>query len=307
MFDHSIGPYRHRRRRASPDDSERLVYINSLVDDLLELERKTLKLKRKTTVRASRAEAADGKDFAAFKALRSAGRLVEELAGWAIDHQIGLALSELKFVPRQPSGTRDHPDYLRNKATADLHEHEAQGSAYFELDSPTERNAQAERRMLANLLQMNPGGFPSALARCAVKALTALDSGETQDVLRPEKTSLDRNAYTRHQLELQALMHVEYFVAREMKKIAAQAKVGNAYGRKKDTIRGWETRLPKTLGALEVLRALSFAHNAGRNAEAAKSDPSSGRDLEWFEAWYGESALEENGKQYRAAVDGTRS
>ncbi len=205
---HSIGPYRHRR--ASPDDSRRLTYINSLVDDLLELERQTAP--------ASGAEASDGKDFAAFEALQSAGDLVKELAGWAIDHQIGLALSGFEFVPLQPSGTRDHTDYLRNKEEADSHEHEAQGSAYFEHDSPTERNAQAERRMLASLLQMNPGGFPSALARCAVEALKALDFGEIQDVLRPEKTGLDRNAYTRHRLELQALMHVEYLQAKGMKK-----------------------------------------------------------------------------------------
>lgn len=299
---HSIGPYRHRfqqdkRRRTAADNSRRLTYINSLVDDLLELERKT--------VPASGAEAAEGKDFAAFEALQSAGRLVEELAGWAMDHQIGLALSGAKFVPSQPSGTRNHPDYLHNKAAADSHEHEAQGSAYFELDSPTEQSAQAERRMLTNLLHMNPGGFPSALARRAVEALEALDWGETQEMLRPEKTSLDRNAYTRHQLELQALMHVEYFKARGMKKLAAQAKVGKAYGREFDTVRGWEWRLRRKLGALEVSRMLSFAHNAGRNAEAAQSDPSSGRDLEWFEARHGQSTLEENGKRYRATVDGT--
>ncbi len=91
------------------------MYINSLVDDLRELE-------PKTTVRVSRAEAADGKNFAALEALQSAGRLVEEPAGWAFDHQIGLALSELKFVPRQPSGTRDHPDYLRIKPSANARE-----------------------------------------------------------------------------------------------------------------------------------------------------------------------------------------
>ena len=145
------------------DNTRRRTYINSLVDDLLELERETTP--------ASGAEAADGKDFAAFKALQSAGRLVGELARWAIDHQIGLALSGAKFVPKQPSGTRNHPDYLQNKAAVDSHIHEAQGSAYFELDSPTEQSAQAERRMLTNLLHMNSGGFPSALTRSAFEAL----------------------------------------------------------------------------------------------------------------------------------------
>ena len=99
-------------------------------------------------------------------------------------------------------------------------------------------------------------------------------------------------------------MHVEYFRATGMKKLAAQAKVGEAYGRKKDTIRGWEWRLRKTLGALEVSRALSFARNAARTTEVAKSDLFSDRGLKWFKAWHSESALKENGKRYRTAVDG---
>lgn len=303
MPNYFTGPYRHRRERDRTDDSKRAKYINFLVSKILALER--------ATAPASDAEAANNKDYDAFTALRIAGRLVEHLAGWAIDHQIGLALNGLEFVPGQPSGTRDHPDYLSGKATADLHRHEAQGSAYFELNSPTERNAQAERRMLANLLQLNPGGFPSALASRAAEALRALDFGEVQDLLRAEKLGLDRNAYTRHQLELQALMHVEYFEAKGDKKISAQTTVGQAYGRSYNTIISWEWRLRETLGDLEVSRMLSFARNAGINAKAAKADKSNSlfddSDFERFEAWHGENALEEHGKQYRAAVAGTGS
>lgn len=297
-FSFDKGPYRHRRDW--PDASTRLAHIHSLIDKLLELEHKTAP--------ASGAEETKDKDFAAFKALQIAGGLVDALAGWAIDHQIGLALSGLKFVPRQPSGTRNHPKYLRNKATADSHEHEAQGSDYFDPHTPTEQNPQAERQMLANLLERNPGGFPLELVGRAVEALKALEFGETQDVLRPEKTNRDRNAYTRWRLELRALAHVEYLHARGIKKLKAFETVGEAYGRDVETVRKWGYRLRKDIGNLEVSRALSFARNSAGSAEAAKrqarSDASAGHEIKWFERQYGEEALEENAAQYKAAVDG---
>ena len=290
-------PYRHRLD--SPDTQERLAYIKSLVDDLLELERKTTP--------DHDTETEDDKDLAAFRALETAGILVEEIAGWAIDHQIGLALSALEFVPRQPSGTRNHHGFLHDKATADSHEHEARGSAYFEHDSSTiQRDTRAERRMLANLLQMNPGGFPSELAHRAVEALKALDLGETQSLLQAEKAGLDRNAYSRRQLELRALAHVEYMTAKGMKKYKAQETVGEAYGRSASTVRDWEYRLRKSLGGLEVSRALSFARNSGKNTDAAKKGrgprPSARSSVMLYESRYGEDALQQNAADYIAAV-----
>lgn len=297
---HSKGPYRHRRERNSLDDSKRLTFINKLVASLLTLERRT--------VPVSGAEAVDDKDRDAYEALRILSLLAEQLAGWAIDHQIGLALNGLEFVPGHPSGARDHPDYLRVKARADSHEHEARGSAYFqsayfELDIPTERNARAERRMLANLLYANPGGFPISLARSASEALKALDWGETQDLLRPEKTGRDEDSYTTDQLKLRALMHVEYFNAQGTKKNSAQTTVGDAYGRGQDIVRGWEPTLREILGTLEVTSMLSVAENLGVNAKAAKADKSNplfDGDFERSEAWLGESALQENGQRFQA-------
>ncbi len=214
LFFFDKGPYRHRRDW--PDASTRLAHIHSRIDELLELERKTAP--------ASGDKGTDDKDFAAFVALRTVGDLVDELVGWAIDHHNGLTLSGLKVFPRLPPDTRDH----RDRATADSHEHEAQGSDYFDPNVPTEREDRTERRMLANLLRMNPGGFPPNIFTRAVEALEALEFGEVQEMLRPATTALRKNAYTRYQLELRAIEHVEYMVARGTKKLAAQAEVGEA-------------------------------------------------------------------------------
>ena len=67
----------------------RASYVASLIDKLSELERKTNP--------EGGARTAKRKDLAAFRALRTAGKLVNALAGWALDHQAGLALKNLKL------------------------------------------------------------------------------------------------------------------------------------------------------------------------------------------------------------------
>src|SRR4051794_1467477 len=64
-------------------------------------------------------QSAKGKDFAAFAALQGANRLVELLAGWAIDHVAGLAAEGLDLVQLLPRGTTQHPEYLASRAAAD--------------------------------------------------------------------------------------------------------------------------------------------------------------------------------------------
>jgi hypothetical protein len=102
---------------------------------------------------AAGSESAKGKDGAAFDALKIAGSLVEAVAGWALDHQVGLALKGLEFVPLQPSGTKQHPDYLKARQTVDDHIHEKTGAAALDFDSTV------ARKLLINLLRANSGGF----------------------------------------------------------------------------------------------------------------------------------------------------
>ena len=141
----------------------------------------------------------------------------------------------------------------------------------------------------------------------ACEALRALDLGETQHFLRREKTNLTRNAYTRRQMELRALQHIEYLkTTGGMKKLKAQEKVGKAYGLSAQTVRKWEVRLRNEMGQLEVSRALHLARDGADDAETAKcranSDPSAQDKLECLEWWLGEEGLERNAATYKAAL-----
>jgi hypothetical protein len=85
-----VGPNTDVYPRPEWNESERDKYVADLIDRLHELERKT-----NPTLGA---RSAKGKDRAASHALRIAGDLVNALAGWALDHQAGLALKDLKSV-----------------------------------------------------------------------------------------------------------------------------------------------------------------------------------------------------------------
>ena len=70
------------------DQSERDKYVADLIDRLRELEIKTDP--------KGGAQSAKGKNLAASEALGIASNLVKVLAGWALDHQAGLALKGLR-------------------------------------------------------------------------------------------------------------------------------------------------------------------------------------------------------------------
>jgi len=93
--------YPHRKRRLRQRDAS----AGELIDQLHRLEQETHP--------KDGLKSANRKDLRAFEALDVAGQLIDALAGWALDHQVGLALKNLKFVPLQPSGTKQHPDYLK--------------------------------------------------------------------------------------------------------------------------------------------------------------------------------------------------
>ena len=136
-------------------------YIEVLVSRLLDL--------RARTDPASTEGTAKGKDLLAFEALCVAGDLVEALAGWAIDHQIGLASEGLAFVPLQPSGTTNHPEYLEARAAVDNHRHEYAGAA-LRVSPDGLTDLTVARQLIINLLQANPGGFPPVIARMLMDA-----------------------------------------------------------------------------------------------------------------------------------------
>ena len=110
-----VWPHRDREHpSAQPGDEEHLgalidtKYVRLMLERLDELE-------KKTRPSASSGDVAEGKDLAARQALKTVGDLVRYVAGWAIDHQVGLAIEGLEFVPLPPSAEK-HPQYLRERA-----------------------------------------------------------------------------------------------------------------------------------------------------------------------------------------------
>jgi hypothetical protein len=256
-------------------------YVAGLLKRLAELERKTCPT-----------EAPEGKDFAAFTALQYAGKLVQAVAGWAIDHQAGLAMKGLSFVPLQPSGTKQHKEYLAALMAVDSHEHErAGGQLYqsFQASDPV-----LLRQLLLNLLRPNSGGFPIWLTWRIVGALEGLKFGESSPVFMPVETDA-KVRLQEMRLQLEALCFVEYRSAKGMKKLVAFDQVARALGVDSSTLRGWGPRLRRNgLGNLEVARHFSIAKNFASHFGRPDADLAKNADQR-----FGDEALRALAKRYK--------
>jgi hypothetical protein len=273
-------------------------------------------------------DTAKRKDLRAFEALRLAGHLVRSVAGWALDHQHGLAINGLDFVPRPPSpisggplahpdqhpayaeaGELAHPDphpaYAEAREKVDDHKHERMGGEA--------RNAAAiapkiERQLLINLLLANPGAFPDLLAYDVIEALHSLEFGEVLPLLKPARVHR-KVTYREQQLQLLALAFVEYRAAKGMKKGEARVLVAEAYGINADTLPSWGKRLKDELGILEIERTGTRARNSARSSRAALikglRTGSSDKDLD-LDRRYGDEALMAAGARYRTEFLGRK-
>jgi hypothetical protein len=240
---------------------------------------------------------AEGKDQRAFAALLYAGELVRAVAGWALDHQYGLALAGLQPVPRASSDIYRLPQYVQAKKEVDNHEHERVGGAARTVHW-LNRDAKTSRRHLVNLLLANPGGFEPQLAFEAAEALKALDFGEVLPFAKKETTGR-HHGYRELYLQLKAICFVEYRMRRfGVKKFKAQEEVADAFGLSTDGLRSWEKRLREKLGFLEVARAISTARNMAANArEAAKGSLD---HVFPYGAPYSDEALKQTAADYKS-------
>jgi hypothetical protein len=280
MMDSDTDAYPRRRWNYS----ERDKYVALLIDQLRELESKTDPKKS--------AQSAKGKDLAALAALEIAGNLVNALAGWALDHQAGLALEDLEFVPLGTSQTKKHPDYQTNRSMVDDHRHERNGGNGGGPLDPI-----VARKCLVNLLRANPGGFDPRLIQMTISALEARDYNETQPMLRATKKDRKVNR-TILNIQLRAIAFVKYREARGLKKFKALEQVAGALGVSDETVRSWQPRLQTEFGPLKVVRALTFAENAGKNQDDAERRGFAGQ---WDDR-YGPGALQELARQFKAAT-----
>jgi hypothetical protein len=244
-----------RKRNAEHRPIQHKKYVALLIKRLEELEENTRPSAGAKTER--------GKDRAAFVALQTAGQLVDALAGWALNHQIGLALANLEFLPLGASSLRTHPEYVATRVQVDSHRHEREGGAVFSGIKPERLGTAEKRRALRNLCHANSGGFERLLAHELHEGLEALEWGRSTPLLQPVKSRL-HGGLPEMECQLGALAFVHYYRGRRERKALESAAA--EFGVSKETIRSWEKRLPKELGALQVARHLKFAYNAGTHA-----------------------------------------
>ena len=232
----------HCTHRDPNHDPEKLKeYVGDVVNELIALERRTNPEDGENT--------SENKDFNASRALQLAGELVESLAGWAIDHQIGLGIEVCSSVSEQLSNSKPHPDYLAAKIAADNHRHEAAGSEYnYEASFKGQRgSSDAERQMMINLLRALSNAFPHGLVCGTIEALEALEYGEVQPLLAPSSTTLGKHGLSLWTLRLGALECVEYYTAQGYTRKASQSMVADAVGRSSEIVKDWGKRYARVL------------------------------------------------------------
>jgi hypothetical protein len=193
-----------------------------------------------------------GKDARAARALAIAGEMVESLAGWAIDHQVGLAVNEVTYEPLDLSPAPG--------VDADNPRHEEAGASY------KWTNPQINRRALANLLATNPGGFPYRLALEAALCLEALDLDQTPPILECRKLAFDDPSHALALLRLRAVEHVTFYYGAGSDRAEAERKVAQSYSVRTETLSHWEARLPLLLSHRLVSERLHRAEASGVTA-----------------------------------------
>jgi hypothetical protein len=237
-------------------------------------------------------DTANGKDKAAHEALWVAQMLVGGIAGWAINHQIGLALKGLQFVPFPTSGTLNSPEFRKARRAVDDHAHEEAGARFR---YKNETHAMVARKALINLLRPGTAGLNISLQQLLLEALEGLDYGEVHPLLRPERQSRKKGSAELRAM-LRALAFVEYRRGRGSTKEAALREVACAFGVDTETVGSWENRLAQEFGRLAVAQEISFARNAASFANGGNE-----RERKRADEQYGRDALSRLVEQYRAA------
>ena len=279
-------------RWVETDSDGHQSYVQHLLQRLRDLEEQT---------RPSGGDAtAQDKDWRATDALRLAGDLVDAVAGWAIDHQTGLALQNLRNVPPQPFGTENHSDYISGKAAVDAHIHELSGSSSAK---EIGRDPSRARSVLANLLIHNQGALPVWLVQQSLSAIRAIELGDTKARhLFVTVGAGNKRSLAIHELELHALAFVAFRRAAfgHTEEKAAEEVAGALVAVTPNTLLNWGNRLSAKFGRLEVARRLAAARHAGESFAKKLSGDLEFADLD--EGGFSNADLAKLSSQYRAEL-----
>jgi hypothetical protein len=248
------------------------VMVCSIIDRLDVLERET---------RPSGGDAtSNDKDFRSREAIAWAAHLILYLAGWAIDHQQGVAMRGLKSAEQAPTPEpMSDSTYVDEKKALDSHENEcvAVESNKLGRDLPPERQREFSVQMVELLGDYI---FPKALA----EALRALDLGEVQPIL--QKAEGDKRNYTERTAQLRALEYIEFETAKGTLKNAARQVVGSHFQHEVEAIRKWKAPVKEALGGSLVSRALLRARQDGKLVTLIKMRPDASQFQLFFEDRY---------------------
>jgi len=235
-----------------------------------------------------------GKDWAAFHALFLVGWLVDYVAGWAIDHQRGLAqkgLCSLEATVRK--GKISSPEYNKRRAAVDLHDHERTGTLRDDLDP-----LQARKFLFNVLLPMSDRlGLPHEI----IEAIEALDFGETLPILQRTYTT-KRTGLIEYRAKLSAIAFIEYEKQKGTLKHKSTEQVIKAFAVTGDVVKDWKTELRIALGALEVDHVLERARFYGKEYTGV-AEPNDEIEVSirfYCEEEYGKPALLAAAKRYKA-------
>jgi hypothetical protein len=209
-----------------------------------------------------------------------AGYLIRILAGWAIEHQQGLAIGGLKSSGAPTPEMMKDPAFPDEKAALDSHVSERIGSEvnHRGQELPPERQREFSVQM-AELLKCI---FPGSLA----EALRALEFGEVQPILQKANVEGQKRNYSEKIMQLRALEYIEYEHAKGSVKGIAQKVVQNHFGVGVEAIRKWERSLHKELGRRFVFLALSIARGDGNLVKGIRMRPDADKFQDFTETRY---------------------
>ena len=223
------------------------------------------------------------KDASANKALRIVSELGAYVAGWAIDHKIGLAIEGRGNIPDLAIQAR-RPAYTELREQVNSHRHEAAGR------SPG-LTRQVQRKALSNILNAMASPFCESIFDPLAEALEALEYGETLPLLEPARDGRKRK-FRELKLQLLALCFVEYQRTLGRRVDQLESDVKDAFCVSESTVRGWKRQLKTQLDPFNVDNALLRAEHCG------KVDRADGGAR--FEQTLGLKALKKWGSQYKA-------
>ena len=271
--------YHHRENPQNSDDLRKLAH--ELVDRLIDIKEGT------NPDLGSTSE--ERKNDYALDALREASELTKLVAGWAIDHQIGLAMNNAPFGYSPAGDVVDkHLDHKEAQAFIDSHEHERDGS-FDDRDDGTAitmltsvvnlKSGKIQRAVLLNLMRPNIFALPDPLKQAIVVAFEAFDRGEKHPLFGGV---LDSPAKKRHHsmgLRLHAIFCVEHRTGLGFQKRAAQRQLASLLGIKYETVRGWTRSTREYFGLIKVANVQEHGRRYGVHEKESWNGTTSPRCL----------------------------